>query len=581
MNRCIEVVQKFNLVDKVFSEAEISDQFRMLGIYYNKMNICEQSEIMAFMLTEDYKEKEDGWGIYYGPHMVWTAKNGERVESPSIDKITKEVIDYWRVRTEEVVSPILISRYSDLVIEFSKLGENRAKDYQLYKNVIDNNILIYEKSLYKHKIYAAKKLKRAFDLAKEIKDGDSINKVKKAIINFESHVEDDKPGIWGNAFELFIMKNKKLSTEEEKNEIIELLNLRVERLMGEKKETNILAIEKAIEQLATYYRSTNNNQAVKNILGKLEDAYNIFLENKAPMQRHNFYEKLYSLYREFGLMDKAKSVLAQIREEGKEVVANIQKFSFSSTIQKDEIEKYIKQLLDGDLETCISRIVWHYIPNKNEVVNCLMEEAQESPFQFLVGNQLLDSDGRIIANIGPLEDDLEGHIVCKISENMSISRFFMAEVFKAWSNEGSLNSAEIIERLETTSLISEEKKAILQIGLDAYFDKNYIVSINVLIPQIEAMFRTLVELAGGNVLKVNRQGNYQLITFDQVLREPILENIFGNDTMLYLRILFTDQRGWNIRNNVCHGLINDNYFNRGIADRIIHTMLLLGLVKKK
>lgn len=357
MNRCIEVVQKFNLVDKVFWEAEISDQFRMLGIDYNEMNICEQSEIMAFMFTEDYKEKQYGWGIYYGPHTVWSTKEGERVENPSIDKITKEVIDYWRVRAGDVVNPILISRYSDLVIEFSKLGENRAKDYQLYKNVIDNNILIYKKNLYKYKIYAAKKLKRAFDLAKEIKDNDSMNKVKKAIIDFESHVEDDKSGVWGNAFELFIMKNKKLSTEEEKNEIIKLLNLRVERLMDEKKETNIVAIEKAIGQLATYYRSTNNNQAVKNILGKLEDVYNIFLENKAPMQRHNLYEKLYSLYREFGLMDKAKNVLAKIREEEKEVVANMQEFSFSSTIQKDQIEKYIKHLLDGNLETRIRRIV--------------------------------------------------------------------------------------------------------------------------------------------------------------------------------------------------------------------------------
>jgi hypothetical protein len=581
MNRCIEVVQNFNLIDKVFWEAKIFDKFRILNIDYNEMSIYEQSEIIAFMLTEDYKEKEDGWGIYYGPHTVWITQNGERVENPSIDKITKEVIDYWKVRVDDVISPILISRYSDLVIEFSKLGENKSKDYQLYKNVIDNNILIYEKSLYKHKIYAAKKLKRAFDLAKEIKDNDSINKVKKAIIDFESHVEDDKPGIWGNAFELFIMQNKKIANQEEKNEIIELLVLRVERLMVEKKETNILAIEKAIEQLATYYRSTHNNEAVKNILEKLEEAYNNFLQNKAPMQRHNFYEKLHSLYSEFGLMDKAKSVLAKIREEGKEVVANMQEFSFSRTIQNEEIEKYIKHLLEGDLDTRISRIVWHYIPNKDEVVNYLMEEAQEFPLQFLFANQLLDSDGRVIANIGSLENDLEGNVICKISENMSISKFFMAKVFKKWSNEGSLNSAEIIERLERTTLISDEKKAILQVGLDAYFDKNYIVSINVLIPQIEAMFRTLVELAGGNVLKVNRQGNYQLITFDQVLREPLLENIFGNDTMLYLRILFTDQRGWNIRNNVCHGLINDNYFTRGIADRIIHTMLLLGLLKKK
>ena len=400
-------------------------------------------------------------------------------------------------------------------------------------------------------MYIAKKLKRAFNLAKEINDNDSINKVKKAIISFENQVDDDKPGIWGNAFELFILQNKKISTEEEKNEIIELLKLRIDRLMDEKKETNIVAIEKAIEQLATYYRNTNDNEAIKNILGKLEETYDNFVENKDAIQRHNCLEKLYSLYREFGLTDEAKSVLAKIREEGKQVIANMKEVSFGRTIQKEEMENYINGLLDGDLDTCINKIVWHYIPNKDEVINYL------------------------------IEDDLEGHVICKISKNMSISKFFMAEVFEVWSKERGLNSSEIVNRLERATLISDEKKRILEVGLDAYFDKNYIVSINVLIPQIEAMFRTLVELAGGNVLKVNRQGNYQLITFDQVLREPVLESIFGSDTMLYLRILFTDKRGWNIRNNVCHGLINDKYFTRGIADRIIHTMLLLGLVKKK
>ncbi len=129
MNRCIEVVQNFDLIDKVFGEVEISDEFRKLDIDYNEMNICEQAEIIAFMLTDNYKEKEEGWGIYYGPYSVCSTQNGDRVEIPSIDQITKEVVDYWKVRAEGVISPILISRYSDLVIEFSKLGDNKIVDY--------------------------------------------------------------------------------------------------------------------------------------------------------------------------------------------------------------------------------------------------------------------------------------------------------------------------------------------------------------------------------------------------------------------------------------------------------------------
>ncbi|MGB0789569.1 MAG: DUF4209 domain-containing protein, partial [Marinirhabdus sp.] len=40
---------------------------------------------------------------------------------------------------------------------------------------------------------------------------------------------------------------------------------------------------------------------------------------------------------------------------------------------------------------------------------------------------------------------------------------------------------------------------------------------------------------------------FQLKTFDDILRDEIVKQVLGEDIQIYLRVLFTDQRGWNLR----------------------------------
>jgi len=48
---------------------------------------------------------------------------------------------------------------------------------------------------------------------------------------------------------------------------------------------------------------------------------------------------------------------------------------------------------------------------------------------------------------------------------------------------------------------------------------------------------------------------------------------------MYLRILLTDARGWNVRNEVSHGLASFEMMSLAVADRVVHALLLLALVR--
>ena len=72
-----------------------------------------------------------------------------------------------------------------------------------------------------------------------------------------------------------------------------------------------------------------------------------------------------------------------------------------------------------------------------------------------------------------------------------------------------------------------------------------------------------------------------LKTFDELLRNKSVVAVFGEDTPLYMRVLFTDRRGVNLRNNVCHGMAPAGTFSLGTADRVVHALLILAQVRTK
>ena len=168
-----------------------------------------------------------------------------------------------------------------------------------------------------------------------------------------------------------------------------------------------------------------------------------------------------------------------------------------------------------------------------------------------------------------------------MSQNMDISAIFLHEVLQTVITKFVVSSEVLIEYLYESPLFQEDRKEIIRAGLEAYFHQNHLVAIHLLTPQIEAAIRDLIEMAGGTVLRASRGGGLHLKTFDELLRDEQIKTVFGENTAFYLRVLFTDQRGWNVRNNVCHGIIPTRFFDVRLSERIIHVLLCLALVQEK
>jgi len=582
MNKEIgEFLEQLESILEALSEHEISEKIRLFIKEKFDQNppqilIWEQ---MAFDFTENYTDDKSGWGTYFGPMFVLPNKEGKLVEYPSIQKLTPENISYWEKRAKKSKYPIFKARYSNLVWDFSEKVKGEKPHYSIAQTFIDSVIEIAERDLHKYEVSVIKKLEHALSLALSINDGKRVNKLIDTILNYEEKVaEDDKPGLWGFSYEL-LFKNKKvrLSLDIEQK-IINKLEERFERLL---KSTNHFAAERAAILLVDYHSRHGNKTKVEYILLKLGGLIQKRAEKTSALVGSAWLENLYHLYLQYGLKDEAEKVLNKIRKLGQKVNSEMKKIETSVEIPKEKIQEYIDWLTDGNLKTVLAKIAVNYIPKKEEVIKQLQDLSKKAPISFLFSRRIIDDKGRVIATVGSLEDDINGHIVLQISQNMQISSFFLRETLNALIKKFNLSTDEIVNYLYESPIFEERRKEFFIQGIDAFLNGDCLVSLHILIPQIEALIRNLAEKVGVSILKPSRSGGFFYRTLDELLREESIIKVLDEDMCLYLRVLLTDPRGWNLRNDVTHGISKPKGFNQITADRIFHVLLCLALIKEQ
>jgi len=540
-----------------------------------KISLWEQ---MAFAFSEIHSEGYPEWNTYFRPLLSCPTKEGKIYEYPSIQKITPEIISYWEKRCKESNHPVFKARYSNLVRDFSENIKEEKPHYSIAQIFIDSVIEIAEKDL-QDSVYVIRKLERALSLALSINDKERINKLIDAIINYEEKVaEDNKPSLWGFSYKLLV-KNKKVQINEDKEQkIIKDLEERFERLL---KGSDHWSAKSAALLLADYYFRNKKSTKAKNILLKLGTMIQQQADKASPLVASAWLEELYHLYLKYGLKNEADKISIKIKEMGEKSKSELKRIEVTMEIPKEEIEKFINSLIEGDLKTALRKIALYYIPRKDEVIQQLKNHSQKAPLFFLVTHEILDKEGRPIATIGPLEEDIDGHIVIQISQNMRINSFLLHETLKALINKFNLDTESIIDYLYESPIFDEKRRDFFSQSIKAYLHNDYLVALHILIPQIEALIRNLAEKIGLSVLKYSRSGAFNYRTLDDLLREKEIINTFTEDMCLYFRILFTDQRGWNLRNNICHGISQIMDFEQINADRVFHALLCLSLVKEK
>ncbi len=342
--------------------------------------------------------------------------------------------------------------------------------------------------------------------------------------------------------------------------------------------TDPWACEHAASRLAEYYKKKNLPDEVKRVALTVGVAYEPLFTSSTAMQVAGWMQKLHQLYLFHQLNEEADTILKRLREVSARAADEMGSYGHTFTLPKDETDALVESVYADGKENAFEQIVARFIPEKTKAKESVYELAKVAPMQFSLPIQFQDSKGRPIANVGPLEKDEDGHILVRISEQLSFSALFLHLVLEKGAEKGVISRESILEFLSNSGIIDKDRFAILNNALQYYFLEDYMGFLHVIIPQIEEAMRNLVEISGGKILRY-KEGVYQLRTFDDILRDATVTSVCGEDIQLYFRILFTDARGWNLRNEVSHGLMDFELFHKQNADRMLHALLTLGMIR--
>ncbi|ACU04001.1 DUF4209 domain-containing protein [Pedobacter heparinus] len=478
----------------------------------------------------------------------------------------------------------IIAYGSGLVWDFTKYVTEKkplATVARIYINALNR---IANERYYKVEVYVFTKLKRALSIAILLKDKVLISECKNTIIAFEDTVSvDNLPGIWGHAFDMLVFNKQVGLTVSEEKSIIDELEAKLHRLLSFDQPDlihYIWAAQNSATRLGDYYRKKSDKTAVKRVISKF--ALSSILANKdsSVAQVAGNAEEIYKLYMKYNMKEEAADMLLKVRDHSTKVPAEMKRVGAEITIPNEKLKEYLDGMTSGSLEESLYRLLITYIPVTETATKQLQDKSRKAPISYLFTQQLVDNKGRVITTIPPLAEDFESHLLREISNDMVIQAITLNILIDNLIDKYGLNSSDILLMLKECPVIYGNRIKIIEKGLDAYFAGDFLVAVHLIVPQIEEAIRNVVELAGGNVLKESRSGGFHVRTFDDILRDPIISEALDPELVNYYKILFTDQRGWNLRNNVCHGMTNFEEFNYQTADRLIHALLCLSFIKE-
>lgn len=556
---------------KNFDELDIVNELEIVpesdrGIFENI------SEWLAFRLVEGINNE---WGSYYGPYLVCV--DGTCV--PSKEAITSDVLDYWEKRVDEVSNPILKARYSGLLVDFKHKCDGKIREVHI-QSIVD----IIKGNYPKYSMNCVNKLQRVFQLAIESKNQKVIAEVKQIILWYdEMAIKDNEAGVWGRIF-MIMIDNYSHFTHQERTKYVDQLEDRLERLISKDIDAkgndrfDYFVVEDAVRLLARYYNNVNDRCNLKRVLDTLYNSYHKLYELSA-IQKQMQLDRLYRIFVEYQYKEDAKKILSELQTLNKDVLNEMSVTEIPFEISRELLDEYVGDMTFGSKEEVFSRFITQFVPNKEESKKKLLEITEKSPLLALCPTQLYDYKGRPGSKIGSVENDMEGRLVSHISDSMRYNSILVHYVIEENINKGNFSKESILEFLKNSPLFESDRFGIIEKGVDAYMDNDYLTMLHLLVPQIENAIRNLVELSGKSTLEPQRlNSGFQLRTFDNLLRDETILNI-GEDFAYYLRVLFTDQRGWNLRNSICHGLFSSDFFNAVTADRVFHALICVSSIK--
>jgi hypothetical protein len=124
--------------------------------------------------------------------------------------------------------------------------------------------------------------------------------------------------------------------------------------------------------------------------------------------------------------------------------------------------------------------------------------------------------------------------------------------------EHRFREADFVALASQSPIVPKDRTNLFGKALFAGYERDFVTALHLLIPQIEHMVRVHLKQAGAKTTNLDKDGIQDEKGMSTLMDLPEAEQVFGKDLTFELKAIFCDPFGSNLRNELAHGLLDEN-----------------------
>jgi hypothetical protein len=343
-----------------------------------------------------------------------------------------------------------------------------------------------------------------------------------------------------------------------------------------------MEVENTANALMAIYRKAKDATNVQRVAKEYGAFYMRLAQKTNSSLAIGWLMPVVALYEKERLDDEADEVRLYMEDRGSTVAGEMRQIGMEIRIEKAVVDAQLDELLaPDDLFLALFRASYSMVPKPDDMRKQLERYANECPIVSSIPRIMSGSKGMPVAKIGPAEDDQEGRLVEECAREIHMNALFFESAWVKAKEKFCFTAEELIEVLKPSILFEAHRKDFFEQGFAAFEAGDYVKSIHVLVPQVENMMRMLLKVLRVPTTKSvrNNPDITELKNLSEALNHRRVKETLEEGLWLFLKVLYTDKRGYNLRNEVAHGIASLQAFNKLVAGQVIQSIILLSALR--
>lgn len=295
------------------------------------------------------------------------------------------------------------------------------------------------------------------------------------------------------------------------------------------------------------------------------------------------------LYRNNGKTEDVIFIREKVEQIEPLVVEQLQpiKVELNVTSIIEEIKHDIKDL---SLEECIIYFLKVVdFPRKDSLRQRLKDELKLSPLTSMIPVSIVNKSGRVLCFLDPIISidlnadsfELDRHLAHKLLIETQIYSLGIEFLINHIQQTFNISPESLDFLVQDNLIVPENRNSIFKYAIYLFFNDRRYEALHILAPQMENLFRELAKNCGGSITTIDKNGIGQVKLLKSIFETAELLECYNSDILFLFRALLIEIACGNIRNDIAHGLLDEEDIKRSEYSYFFGALIKLILYTSK